>query len=493
MLKVFLIGHDYEYEVKELLKLFYDADALIIYSNDHHVDLEAENLSEDIIINKLIKNRNETTIITEAYISGEKNKTIKTVVIDGNLHDVKRKTKQLIKSAFFQLLIKYNKVYLPWGFLTGIRPTKIVHELLNEGKSQEEITYILTKDYYISKAKAQLLLEVANIEHKYVYPIDEKKVSIYISIPFCPTRCSYCSFPSNPLDRFHTYIEDYIEAICKEIKGTSEILNRKGKEIETVYIGGGTPTTLNTRQFQKIFDVLVDSFDISKLKEFTVEAGRPDTVDTEKLIFLKKSGVTRISINPQTMNDCTLKKIGRNHSVIETVEAYQLARKIGFDHINMDIIIGLPGENIDMIHNTMKAIKKLLPSNLTVHTLAIKNASRLKEQQYSTDKKNSKIVKMLEITENYARDMGLKPYYMYRQKHMVENLENIGYAKPGYECIYNIQIMEEKQTIIAMGAGAVSKIVFPKENRLERVPNIKNLELYIERVDEMIERKKKHL
>lgn len=492
MLKVFLIGHDYEYAVKELLKLFYNIDDLVVYSN-YHDPIEIQSLSGNIIINKLIQDKNQTISITEGYIDGEKNKVIKTSVINGDFYDIKRKRKQLIKSSFFELLIKFKKPYLPWGFLTGIRPTKIVHQLLNEGKQQDEIIRILTQEYYIVNDKAQLLVEIANTEHKFVYPIDEDKVSIYISIPFCPTRCSYCSFPSNPMNKYQSYIDAYIEAISKEIEGTSEILGNVGKKIETIYIGGGTPTTLDTHQFQKLFDVLFSSFDMTQVKEFTVEAGRPDTIKAEKLTQFKKNGVTRISINPQTMNDCTLERIGRNHSVLEILEAYELARQVGFDNINMDIIIGLPEENIDMVRKTMKAIKELSPSNLTVHTLAIKNASKLKEEQYSIDEEHQDIVRMLEITEEFARDMGLKPYYMYRQKHMVGNLENIGYAKPGYECIYNIQIMEEKQTIIGMGAGAVSKIVFPKENRLERVPNVKNLEHYIGRVEEMIDRKKNQL
>ncbi|AKL95187.1 oxygen-independent coproporphyrinogen-III oxidase 2 [Clostridium aceticum] len=490
MIKVMLIGHNYDYEVKELLKLFYEAEDIVILHSENSLDFDIE---EDHIISKIVTQESLIAVNTEVRINNNITSLEKSSLVEGSPEEIKKVAKYLIKASIFELLQKEKKKKLLWGFLTGIRPTKIVHELMEKGKQDQEIIRKLTEDYFIVKEKALLLLEVAKIEHAYIYPINQNKVSIYISIPFCPTRCIYCSFPSNPLDQFNKYVDDYIEALCKEIRGTAELLNKQKKYIETIYIGGGTPTTLNIEQFSKLFDEITLSFDLSNLKEFTVEAGRPDTIDREKLSFLKRNGVTRISINPQTMNDCTLKEIGRSHSVSQTVEAYQLAREVGFDNINMDIIIGLPGENLQMLRNTMEEIMKLAPSNLTVHTLAIKNASKLKEQQRQQSQENPEIIKMLGMTEGYARQMGLRPYYMYRQKHMVGNLENIGYAKAGFECIYNIQIMEEKQTIIAVGAGAVSKVVFPKENRLERVPNIKNLEQYIERVDEMITRKKKQL
>ncbi|SDK55853.1 coproporphyrinogen dehydrogenase HemZ [Natronincola ferrireducens] len=494
MITVLLIGHDYQYEVKELLKLFYTVEDIEIIQplqkSFHETMIQT---AKNTIISKFLTEENRGTVITEGNFRGKKQKIETSFLLENNILDTRKKAKQAIKSSMFQLLTKEKDKNLPWGFLTGIRPTKIVHELMEKDLSDEEILGVLTEEYFIVEEKALLLLGIAKTEHQYVYPIDENKVSLYISIPFCPTRCVYCSFPSNPLNKFEEYVPQYVEALCQEIVGVGEMLSKMGKEVETLYIGGGTPTTLKVEEFFQLFHTIFASFDLKNLKEFTVEAGRPDTIDKKKLVFLKNSGVTRISINPQTMNDCTLQKIGRKHSAKEIVEAYQLAKDVGFENINMDIIIGLPGENPDMVCHTMEEIKKLSPNNLTVHTLAIKNASKLKEDQYHTKIEEDHIMKMLEITAEYAREMGLKPYYMYRQKHMVGNLENIGYAKPGYECIYNIQIMEEKQTIIAMGAGAVSKIVFPKENRLERVPNVKNLEQYLNRAEEMIERKKKPL
>ena len=491
MVKVYCVGHDYTYELKELLKLFFPAEDIdMVVTDENNIIKEA-----DYIISRIYNRDEVITVETEISLSGHSNSAIeKYEIIKDNILLIRKKSKQLIKRGIFTLLKSVINSKVPWGILTGIRPTKIVHELLEESYSEEEILEVLQREYLIYREKADLLLTVAKTEHKYVYPIKEDLISIYVSIPFCPTRCVYCSFPSNPLKQWGHLMEDYVEALCTEIRSTAMLINEKGLAIETIYIGGGTPTTLSVDNFHKLFDVLEEAFDLSQTKEITVEAGRPDTIDIEKLKALKGRGVTRLSINPQTMNDCTLVEIGRNHSVEDLKNAFSLARKVGFDNINMDLIIGLPGENEAMVTHTMEEIIKLSPENLTVHTLAIKNASQLKEKTHEYAlKEEETIINMLKITQHYAKEMELKPYYMYRQKHMLGQLENIGYCKEGFEGIYNIQIMEEKQTIIAFGAGAVSKIVFPKENRLERVPNLKNLELYLLRPEEMAERKKSYL
>ncbi|MCC5911529.1 MAG: coproporphyrinogen dehydrogenase HemZ [Clostridiaceae bacterium] len=493
MIKVILIGHNYEYEIKELLKLFLNAQDIEIYCEDEDLHLNFDFKNQDYIISKLQVEKSQVIVTTNSSIKGAKNSTENYYSISGSRQEIKKKSKYHVKANIFKLLKQYIPVNIPWGMLTGIRPTKIAHELIAKDLQDDTIINHLVEKYYISKEKALLLLEVAKTEHKYIYPIDKNKVSVYISIPFCPTRCVYCSFPSNPLKKWGKYINEYIDCLSSEIKGIGQLLQEKGKVIESIYIGGGTPTTLNVEEFNRLFDIIYTYFDVSNLKEFTVEAGRPDTIDIEKLKNLKNRGVTRISINPQTMNDCTLMEIGRNHTVKETIEAYQLATEAGFSNINLDIIIGLPGENLQMVLHTMKEIEKLAPSNLTVHTLAIKNASGLKGQQYDGNAKDFEVMDMLRVAAEYASRMGLRPYYMYRQKHMVGNLENVGYAKPGYECIYNIQIMEEKQTIIGLGAGAVSKFVYPEENRLERIPNVKDLQQYLTRAEEMIERKEKLL
>ena len=282
--------------------------------------------------------------------------------------------------------------------------------------------------------------------------------------------------------------------MIEEIKGISEIIKENNKEIETLYIGGGTPTALEAKELDLVITSLFKELNLENIKEFTVEAGRPDTITKEKLQVLKKHNVSRISINPQSMNDITLEKIGRGHKVQDIIDCFNMARDLGFDNINMDIILGLVDEDVFMVENTLKQIQKLNPESLTVHTLAVKRSSTLKEniENYELTQ-YEEMIKMIDLSMEYAKKMGLNPYYMYRQKHMLGNLENIGYAKEGYECIYNMQIMEEKQSNYAIGAGAISKFVYVDEDRIERVENVKNVEQYIERTDEMLVRKRKEI
>ncbi|MCH1967481.1 coproporphyrinogen dehydrogenase HemZ [Paraclostridium sordellii] len=486
MLGVELKGHDYKYEVAELLKLF-TTQFRFIKDNEEY---------DKRIINSVNIDSNEVNSLTN-YYEGENLVISKQESFDItklNNEEVKKKTKTVIKRSIFKVLDKVFETYVPWGVLTGIRPVKIVHSLLDKGISELEIREILKNNYLIKDEKIDLALDIAKIERVFIYPIDKNKISLYVSIPFCPTRCVYCSFPANPMKQFGHLRDDYIKALIKEIKGLAKLLKDTNKEIETLYIGGGTPTALEADQLDTLINALFKELDLTNIKEFTVEAGRPDTITKEKLEVMKKHNVTRISINPQTMNDETLVKIGRDHNVNDIVDCFRLARSLGFDNINMDIILGLVDENLDMVRNTLEKIKELNPESLTVHTLAIKRASTLKENldKYELTR-YEEMIKMIELSMEYAKDMGLNPYYMYRQKHMLGNLENIGYAKEGFECIYNIQIMEEKQSNLAVGAGAISKYVYVDEDRIERTDNVKNVELYIERIEEMIERKVKEV
>ena len=486
MLGVELKGHDYKYEVAELLKLF-TTQFRFIKDNEEY---------DKRIINSVNIDSNEVNSLTN-YDEGENLVISKQESFDItklNNEEVKKKTKTVIKRSMFKVLDKVFETYVPWGVLTGIRPVKIVHSLLDKGISESEIREILKNNYLIKNEKIDLALDIAKRERVFIYPIDKNKISLYVSIPFCPTRCVYCSFPANPMKQFGHLRDDYIKALIKEIKGLAKLLKDTNKEIETLYIGGGTPTALEADQLDTLINALFKELDLTNIKEFTVEAGRPDTITKEKLKVMKKHNVTRISINPQTMNDETLVKIGRDHNVNDIVNCFRLARSLGFDNINMDIILGLVDENLDMVRNTLEKIKELNPESLTVHTLAIKRASTLKENldKYELTR-YEEMIKMIELSMEYAKDMGLNPYYMYRQKHMLGNLENIGYAKEGFECIYNIQIMEEKQSNLAVGAGAISKYVYVDEDRIERTDNVKNVELYIERIEEMIERKVKEV
>ena len=351
---------------------------------------------------------------------------------------------------------------------------------------------LMKERYLISEEKLDLAVRIAREEQKVLAGIHyENGYSLYCGIPFCPSRCLYCSFTAYPIAAFAGKVDDYLSALFHEMEETAVIM--RGKILDTVYIGGGTPTAISAEQLDRVLDKIGETFDLSRLQEFTVEAGRPDSISREKLQVLKKHGVSRISVNPQTMNDKTLELIGRRHSVEETVRAFTLAREEGFENINMDLILGLPGEGPREMEETIRQIEALKPDSLTVHALAVKRASRLKMEA------NGAVIpgpgqidseEMMRIASEGAGRMGLVPYYLYRQKNMAGNLENVGFAKPGKAGLYNILIMEEKQSIAALGAGTVSKAVHP-DGRIERADDVKDLKEYGERIEEMIERKRR--
>lgn len=397
--------------------------------------------------------------------------------------------KRLVKKSMYKLLSLVFKREYPWGILTGIRPVKIVHELMEAGLSESMIMERLAEEYLISEDRAKLAVEIAGVERPFIYPADPSAVSIYIGIPFCPSRCHYCSFTSNSIEKLKAYVEPYLESLMHEIAVVSEYLLKSGFRVQTIYIGGGTPTALNEGQLDRLLMCVNRCFG-QQAAEFTCEAGRPDSITREKLKVLAENKVSRISINPQTMNDATLKCIGRAHSTEQVVDCFMLAREEGFNNINMDLILGLSGETMEHLVHTLEEIRKLRPESVTVHTMALKRASVYNEsgsQICLAD--DTGVSAMMEYTREFLRKMGMHPYYLYRQKHMLQNLENIGFSLKGYECIYNMQIIEEKQTIVAFGADAVTKIYIDKENRLERQHNIKDVKLYIENLEAMIKSK----
>lgn len=403
----------------------------------------------------------------------------------------KKEARNVFKRMMYGMLKKLTGRELPWGTLTGVRPTKIVYTLLEDGKNDHEIRDYLKKGYYVSEKKGDLAIKVASNEKRLLEKLDYNNgYSLYAGIPFCPTTCLYCSFTSYPLAVWKDRVDTYVDAMLKELEFTSRLM--KDKKLDTFYMGGGTPTTLEPEQLDRVLSFFEEHFDTTGLKEYTIEAGRPDSITRDKLLIMKKHGVDRISINPQTMNDDTLKLIGRHHTVEQIKEAFTLARECGFDNINMDLIIGLPGETREHIERTMREVALLAPDSLTVHSLAIKRAARLnifweKYKDYAMVNTDD----IINMTADCAAAMGMEPYYLYRQKNMAGNFENVGYSKPGREGIYNILIMEEKQTIMAVGAGASTKVVFPEENRIERVENVKDVTTYIENIDEMIDRKRR--
>lgn len=403
----------------------------------------------------------------------------------------KKEARNVFKRMMYDMLKKLTGRELPWGTLTGVRPTKIVYTLLEDGKNDHEIRDYLKKEYYVSEKKGDLAIKVASNEKRLLEKLDYNNgYSLYAGIPFCPTTCLYCSFTSYPLAVWKDRVDTYVDAMLKELEFTSRLM--KDKKLDTFYMGGGTPTTLEPEQLDRVLSFFEEHFDTTGLKEYTIEAGRPDSITRDKLLIMKKHGVDRISINPQTMNDDTLKLIGRHHTVEQIKEAFTLARECGFDNINMDLIIGLPGETREHIERTMREVALLAPDSLTVHSLAIKRAARLnifweKYKDYAMVNTDD----IINMTADCAAAMGMEPYYLYRQKNMAGNFENVGYSEPDREGIYNILIMEEKQTIMAVGAGASTKVVFPEENRIERVENVKDVTTYIENIDEMIDRKRR--
>ena len=403
-----------------------------------------------------------------------------------------RVKKDAVKTLVYRLLCTYTGKTLPWGTLTGVRPTKIVMEAMERGQTPEEARRHMVSHYLVSEEKAALSSQIAVREKAILDRIAyDQSYSLYVGIPFCPSICAYCSFSSYPISIWADRTDEYLDALIREIRESAKLM--KGRRLLTFYMGGGTPTTLTAEQMDRLLTALEESFDLSAAVEKTVEAGRPDSITPEKLAVIFKHGIRRISINPQTMNQETLDLIGRRHTVQDIMTAFAMAREAGFDNINMDLIAGLPGEQARHMQRTMDAVAALGPDSVTVHSLALKRAAFLnqnKDQFPVADA--SEVNHMIEISRREAAGIGLQPYYLYRQKNIAGNLENVGYARAGSEGIYNILIMEEKQTILALGAGGSSKFVMPGigGSRIERVMNVKSVQDYISRIDEMIDRKK---
>jgi oxygen-independent coproporphyrinogen-3 oxidase len=408
--------------------------------------------------------------------------------VPGDYRD-KETFRNKFKLASYELLCQITGRTLPWGDLTGVRPTKIAMARLNGGDDFDSVVKYYQDTYKTTEKKARLAANVALKEKSLLADINpETDYCLYVGIPFCPSRCLYCSFTSYPIELYREKSEEYIDKLCRELEYIADI--RKDKRLVAIYIGGGTPTSLDAIKLERLLSKIEYTFPMDAVKEFTVEAGRPDSIDEDKLSCMRAHHVSRISINPQTMNDETLSLIGRAHTTADTVAAFELARKLGFDNINMDIIAGLPGESADSMANTLNQIKQLGPESLTVHSLAIKRAANLKGRLDELGETiHHDMNEMLDMVEAAAASLDMEPYYMYRQKNIGGNLENVGYSKKKKECLYNILIMEEITDIIAAGAGGSTKLVYPAENRVERVENCKSVDDYISRFDEMLERK----
>ncbi len=494
-ISIIFLDREFEHDVYELIRAFYPGKEIGVFYQEQE--------PEEGVIRFCIKKEEDSYVIEYA---GEGHKGVMCAsVIQGqskdalischgpgemDAHELRKENKDGIKAALYKALVKMTGRTLPWGNLTGIRPVKLVMDMLQSGMKNTQAAEEMRSRYLVSPQKTALAVTIANREREILKNIDyDNGYSLYIGIPFCPSICLYCSFSSYPLTQWRDKVEAYLDALCREIQAVSAMM--KGRKLDTIYIGGGTPTTLSPDQLRRLLDQVGRSFGFDGLWEFTVEAGRPDSIDREKLLALREFPVTRISVNPQTMNQATLDLIGRRHTVEQTREAFYTARACGFENINMDLIVGLPGEDRFMVENTLKEVRALSPDSLTVHSLAVKRAARLnifKEQYQEITFENNQ--EILDLTQRTAYEMGMGPYYLYRQKNMKGNFENVGYSKVDKAGIYNILIMEEKQPIIALGAGGSSKLVCRQGNRIERVENVKDVTNYITRIEEMIERKR---
>lgn len=397
----------------------------------------------------------------------------------------RRTARRLCRQTLYALCRDVTGIHPPWGSLTGIRPTRLLYELLEQGLSLSEAPSVLIRKFDLTAEKAHLLQEAVSVQRT-LPPPGDAWADVYIGIPFCRTRCTYCSFSSGAVGD-GKLLAPYLEALFAELADGAALLRETGRKLRALYIGGGTPTALDEPMFRSLLERTAKLF--PGAAEYTVEAGRPDTITRDKLQAARDHGFLRISINPQSMVDRTLQVIGRAHTAAQVEEAYALARQVGFHHINMDVIAGLPGESLDDFAVTMAAAKRLRPESLTVHTLAIKHASQLHLDQFPMPPAEE-AARMTRMGQETAHSMGMQAYYLYRQKYMAGNQENVGYALPGHACLYNVDIMEENTHILAFGAGGISKRIYPEEGHIGRSPNVSNIEQYIARHEEMARRKR---
>lgn len=468
-----------------------------LYVKNHNFHFELENLTRLFFPNEKITVIRDFSEPQPPYIYTEVSDKITISVNIGSFNKSETAVKKLadddneLVSAqlLYKLLCDFTGLTQPWGILTGVRPVKLLRRLAEES-SEEQAVKKFEKDFFVSNEKIALSRETEHNEQKILELSKPESFSLYVGIPFCPSRCSYCSFVMASIERAEKLIEPYTKLLCEEIKQTAEIASKLGLRLETVYFGGGTPTTLSAEQLDTVLRTVNNSFDMSTCREFTVEAGRPDTIDIAKLFALKENKVDRISINPQTVNDEVLKTIGRKHTAQQFFDAFELARKCGFDNINTDLIAGLPTDAPESFKNSLDSIVRLNAECITVHTLCMKRASRLTTEGVTLDLQQARDAReMLAYTQNILGQNEYIPYYMYRQSRMVGNLENVGWSKKGFESLYNVYVMDETHTILACGSGGVTKLKRNNPDYLERIFNFKYPYEYIDRFDELIQRK----
>jgi oxygen-independent coproporphyrinogen-3 oxidase len=484
-MKLYLINHNFEYEVNNLYMIFFPGERV-------EIALPLEEKTDDFIIIRIKRQRTKTSALVYICKQGRAEKASSR--FDSAAENYEKQCELAIGRAFFKSASKLCGFEPPWGILTGIRPIKLLREKIREGYSDEEVFQIFQNEYLVSSDKIKLCVETEEKEKKIINLSQPNSFSLYISIPFCPSRCAYCSFVSHDIEKTAKLVPQYVELLCEEIKETAKIANLLDLKLETIYMGGGTPTSLNAQQLKQIFDTVKKSFDFSTLREYTVESGRPDTITKEKLEAILESGAGRISINPQTMDNDILRIIGRNHTAQDIITAFELAKSMNVPSINMDLIAGLPTDTLLGFKKTIRSVLEMHPEAITIHTLAIKRSSSLVylgNAEYNAQ--GGAVNEMLITASEMLHGSGYYPYYLYRQKNMVGNLDNVGWSLQGHEGLYNVFIMDETHTILSTGAGGVTKIRQPHGSRIERVFNFKYPYEYISRFDQILDKKKKVL
>lgn len=471
------VGHGFDYETEKVARIFLPYEKINII----HGYMPGDNTALCAL-----ERKGETLYArAEVCLAGKKETFTERVADTEN----GKKSELAVARCLYNCLSAVTGYKSSWGILTGIRPAKLFSALA-DSSGVTAAKDIFKNDYLCEAGKTDLCLKCAESEKKITGLNTPASFSLYVSVPFCPSRCSYCSFVSHSVEQAKGIIPDYLRLLKKELMVTGEIAKRLGLRLETVYIGGGTPTSVKAEQLNELLSSVRENFDFSSVREFTVEAGRPDTVDREKLGVIKSAGATRISINPQSMDDAVLKNIGRRHTSKQMTEAFYLAREAGFDNINTDLIAGLDGDTFEGFKDSIKRILALSPESVTVHSLSVKRASNITRRGEMPDESTGCIAgKMVDFARETLQKSGLLPYYMYRQSKTVGNLENVGYAKPGFEGLYNVYIMDETHTVLACGASAVTKLKEPRGNNIERIFNFKYPYEYINRFSEIISRK----
>ena len=466
-----------EYEIRELTRLFLPEQDFMVVSTDG-----MDEHSALVIQTEFQYEKTETKLVIHSFgrISLTWSFTIQTVT---DQRKQRKNEKNLLKRSIFDLLQSWYPRWLPWGILTGVRPVKIAHEALRREADPSKAIRHIQEETLMAEEKAALMTEVACRQREYLGELNPKAVSLYINIPLCPTKCSYCSFASQSIkSQDDSILQDYLQGLLREMETVFRMLKEKELPIQSLYIGGGTPSVLSAKQLKQFFSKLSELWDLHAIEEITFEGGRPDTLSKEKLSLLSDYPVHRISINPQTLHDRTLQTINRRHTVQDFFSAYEDAVKTGLININVDLIMGLPGESPEDFQRTLNKLARLDLKSLTVHSLAMKRTAGLKQQHYRFEWEDHHARSVMQLVYEFAKSQNLEAYYLYRQKQMLANMENVGFAKPGKASLYNILMMEEKQTVLGIGAGAVSKLVYPLENRVQRIPGIKDLKIYLERM-----------